>query len=44
VLFIKHSDKPQIMTAQQIKQSIQGEWVSIAPEIRPSITKNAAVA
>jgi len=41
VLFIKHSDKPQIMTAQQIKQSIQGEWVSIAPEIRPSITKNA---
>jgi hypothetical protein len=29
------------MTLDQIKLSIQGEWVSIAPEIRPSITKNA---
>jgi hypothetical protein len=29
------------MTTEQIKESIQGEWVSIAPEIRPSITKNA---
>ncbi|HWY33158.1 MAG TPA: hypothetical protein VNX68_00845 [Nitrosopumilaceae archaeon] len=29
------------MTADQIKQTIQGEWVSIAPEIRPSSLKNA---
>ena len=29
------------MTVDQIKQSIQGDWVSIAPEIRPSISKNA---
>jgi hypothetical protein len=28
------------MTLEQIKQKIQGEWVSIAPEIRPSIAKN----
>src|ERR1700722_17717366 len=30
------------MTAEQIKEFIQGEeWISIAPEIRPSIAKNA---
>ncbi len=29
------------MTLEQIKQSMQGEWVSIAPELRPSSTKNA---
>ncbi len=29
------------MTVEQIKQSILGDWVSIAPEIRPSIAKNA---
>jgi hypothetical protein len=29
------------MTVEQIKQSMQGEWKSIAPEIRPSIAKNA---
>jgi hypothetical protein len=29
------------MTAEQIKQRIEGEWVSITPEIRPSIVKNA---
>ncbi|HMH31577.1 MAG TPA: hypothetical protein VK543_01030 [Puia sp.] len=29
------------MTAEEIKQTIEGEWVSIAPEIRPSIAKNA---
>jgi hypothetical protein len=29
------------MTVEQIKQSMPGEWVSIAPEIRPSIAKNA---
>jgi hypothetical protein len=30
------------MTLQDTRQSIQGgEWVSIAPEIRPSISKNA---
>ena len=29
------------MTTEQIKQFVQGgEWVSIAPEIRPSIAKN----
>jgi hypothetical protein len=28
------------MTTDQIKQTIQGEWVSISPEIRPSIAKN----
>jgi hypothetical protein len=29
------------MTTDQIKQSMLGEWVSIAPEIRPSLAKNA---
>ena len=29
------------MTAEQIKQSILGEWISIAPEVRPSSLKNA---
>src|SRR5271170_1324708 len=29
------------MTVEQIKQSLQGSWVSIAPELRPSIAKNA---
>ena len=29
------------MTVDEIKQAIQGEWVSIAPELRPSISKNA---
>lgn len=29
------------MTVEQIKSTIQGDWVSIAPEIRPSATKNA---
>jgi hypothetical protein len=29
------------MTVDQIKQSIQGEWISITPEIRPSSLKNA---
>jgi hypothetical protein len=29
------------MTVDQIKQSLEGEWVSIAPEVRPSISKNA---
>lgn len=28
------------MTAEQIKQTIEGEWVSIAPEVRPSISKH----
>jgi len=27
------------MTAQEIKQAMQGEWVSIAPEVRPSTIK-----
>jgi hypothetical protein len=30
-----------MMTVEQIKQSILGEWVSVAPEIRPSTTKSA---
>src|SRR5580693_8740108 len=29
------------MTIEQIKHSMHGEWISIAPEIRPSIAKNA---
>ena len=29
------------MILEEIKKSIIGEWVSIAPEIRPSIAKNA---
>src|SRR5713226_6953611 len=29
------------MTPEQIKQFIRGEWVSIAPELRPSSIKNA---
>ncbi len=29
------------MTLEQIKQAIRGEWISIAPEIRPSLAKNA---
>lgn len=28
------------MNLDQIKQSLVGEWISIAPEIRPSATKN----
>lgn len=29
------------MTVEQVKQSIMGDWVSIAPEIRPSISKTS---
>ena len=29
------------MATEPIKQSMQGKWVSIAPELRPSATKNA---
>src|ERR1700740_449663 len=29
------------MITDQIKEAIQGEWVSISPEIRPSSLKNA---
>lgn len=29
------------MTVEEIKKSVIGEWVSIAPEIRPSAAKNA---
>jgi hypothetical protein len=29
------------MTAEQVQQQSVGEWVSIAPEVRPSINKNA---
>ncbi|HWZ14111.1 MAG TPA: hypothetical protein VNW95_02650 [Mucilaginibacter sp.] len=28
------------MTTAQIKETIRGEWISIAPEIRPSVLKN----
>jgi hypothetical protein len=30
----------KIMTQEQIKQTMKGEWISIAPEIRPSSLKN----
>jgi hypothetical protein len=30
-----------MMTVEQIKQSILGDWISIAPEIRPSVARNA---
>jgi hypothetical protein len=44
-LFIKDKatilQKQKLMTVEQTKQSILGNWVSIAPEIRPSIAKNA---
>jgi len=30
-----------VMTAEQTKQAIEGDWVSIAAEVRPSIAKNA---
>ena len=37
-----NSKKSEPMTEEQIKQFIQGgEWVSIAPELRPSISKSA---
>ena len=29
------------MTAEQVKQLSVGEWISIAPEVRPSINNNA---
>lgn len=29
------------MTTKQVQQLSVGEWISIAPEVRPSITKNA---
>ena len=37
------SRKPEgqaVMNAQQIKQALVGNWVSIAPEVRPSASKN----
>ena len=34
-------NKNQVMTVEQIKHSLVGQWKSIAPEIRPSIAKNA---
>jgi hypothetical protein len=36
------SSKAKSMTVEQIKQTIQGEWASIAPEVRPSIAKDAS--
>lgn len=30
-----------VMNVEQIKQALVGDWVSIAPEIRPSASKNA---
>ena len=29
------------MNLEETKQTINGEWISIVPEIRPSINKNA---
>ncbi len=41
-LFSEHHLKHHTMTLEQIKQSLAAsEWVSIACEVRPSITKNA---
>ena len=37
---IVKSQKQKIMTAEQIKKSIEGKWNSITPEVRPSIAKN----
>jgi hypothetical protein len=33
--------KEKIMNTEQIKEFVQGEWISIAPELRPSSIKNA---
>ena len=33
--------KTKTMTVEETKRSIVGEWLSIAPELRPSIIKNA---
>jgi hypothetical protein len=33
--------KEKIMNTDQIKEFVQGEWISIAPELRPSSIKNA---
>jgi hypothetical protein len=39
----KQNARKQKMTLEQIKTFIQGgEWISIAPELRPSITKSTA--
>jgi hypothetical protein len=35
-----NSNIQKTMTVDQIKQSLTGSWVSIAPELRPSIIKN----
>jgi hypothetical protein len=35
------SQKQKSMTTEQVKKLSVGEWVSIAPEVRPSISKNA---
>src|SRR6266498_497235 len=35
------SSRRTIMTVEQIKQTIQGKWASIASELRPSSIKNA---
>jgi hypothetical protein len=34
------SEGPAAMNLEQIKQSLVGDWVSIAPEVRPSAAKN----
>ncbi len=39
----KNKSITTIMTIEEIKQFIQGgEWISVTPEVRPSITRNAA--
>ena len=34
------SEGPIVMNVEQIKDALVGDWVSIAPEVRPSATKN----
>src|SRR5258706_13320419 len=38
------SRKPEgqtVMNVEQIKEALVGDWVSVAPEVRPSANKNA---
>src|SRR5260221_4207546 len=38
---LRQKEKGTAMSLEQTKQSLLGQWVSIAPEIRPSAAKNA---
>src|SRR5712672_3681974 len=39
--FVQASEGGNPVTAQEVKKAVLGEWVSIAPEVRPSASKNA---